>query len=324
MSASQLPWHAAQWARFNAMLDQDRVHHAWLLSGAPGLGKRAFAERAARALLCEAAVAAPERPCGECRSCQLDAAGSHPDRIVIAPPEDRSIIGVDQVRARTADLSLTAHYAGRRVALVMPADALNRHAADSLLKTLEEPTAAVVFLLVTSRPSALPVTVRSRCLRLDFQAGEPAESQAWLAAQGVGQAGDLLAWCGGAPLAALAAHEENLADALAGFADQLAALIEGRLGALEVAQSWRALGLDTALDWQLRVATALMQRAAGKSPTCAELATKRIPRGLDLMALNQLCDELLEYRAACDRQINPNEQLALEHLAASWTPQKPG
>jgi DNA polymerase-3 subunit delta' len=320
-----LPWHARQWQSLHAMMDAQRLHHALLLCGPAGVGKRVFAERAAVALLCEQRAEAALRPCGECRSCQLSAAGSHPDRIDIQPEEDKRIIGVDQVRSRLGDLVLTPHYAARRVALVSPAEALNRHAADTLLKTLEEPTASVVFLLVSSRPSSLPVTVRSRCLRIPFEAADTAGAMAWLREQDLDLSGvpELLDWCSGAPLAAAEASRCGLADGVQALATDLELLLGGRLAVVAAAERWRKAGLAQVLDWQLRILIGLMRRASGVEDVAGRLATHRITCKLDLRGLNRLCEELLELRSASERQLNPNEQLALEHLAASWVGLRP-
>jgi DNA polymerase-3 subunit delta' len=323
MTPAPLPWHGPTWHRLQTMMASDRVHHALLLSGAAGLGKLRFALRAAQALLCEADVEASQRPCGECRSCRLQDAGSHPDFMLLQPEEDKRSIGVEQVRERIGNLSLTAHYAGRRVAVVQPADALNRHAADALLKTLEEPGSAVVFLLVTAREATLPVTLRSRCLSLRFQAATREQAMTWFRQDGA-EAPDeetldaMLRWCAGAPLAARAALDADTPAAVARMGADLEQLMRGELGVVAVAERWRKLGLATTLEWQLKIVTALMRRAAGAPDGRAALATHPIDRGLDLKRLNVLCDELLELRSAAQRQLNPNEQLGLEHLAASW------
>ena len=315
-----LPWQRSQWARFEAMLHHARVHHALLLSGAAGLGKEQFAETVARALVCESSSVATHRPCGACRGCKLAIAGSHPDLLRIAPAPERRIINVDQIRGALSKLVLTAHYATRRVAVVTPADALNRHAADTLLKTLEEPTGAVVFVLVTSRPSALPVTVRSRCLSVKFMPCRADEGRQWLEGKGVpsSESQRVLQWCGGAPLAALAAHRDGLMERVSEFVATLCALLNGQMGVVTAAQAWRTQGLEMALEWQLRIVRALMRRCFGAPLQADAFATQAPIPGLELTALNRICDELLELRSAVQRQLHPNEQLALENVAAAW------
>lgn len=317
----RLPWHADQWRTLATALDQARVHHALLLQGAAGLGKLNFAARAAAALLCEAVVPGSERPCGRCRSCTLVAAGSHPDRLELAPEEDRTVIDVDQVRARIAQLSLTPHYGTRRVILVAPADALNRHAANTLLKTLEEPPGGAVFLLVTARPGVLPATVRSRCLALRFTAPAAQVARDWLAAErpaDAGSAAALLQWCGGAPLAAVAAAEAGSLEHYRQLAVDVAGILDGALDAVEAAARWRGYGLAQALRWHHLLVAQAMKHNAKRDAQAADVAMQSICGRLDLRQLDRVCEELLELGSALERQLHPGDQLALESLAVTW------
>jgi len=162
---------------------RDQAHHAYLLAGPPGVGKELLARTFAMAANCEAE--APEaRPCGECAHCKGIARGNFPDVMWLmsqaeliargqlsradlenAPSEE---IRVDEVRALAKRLSLAALRGRRKVALVLPADAMNERAQNTLLKTLEEPPAATTFLLVSANPDALLPTVRSRCARVQL------------------------------------------------------------------------------------------------------------------------------------------------------------
>jgi DNA polymerase-3 subunit delta' len=315
-----LPWHARQWRILAAALDAERLHHALLLEGPPGLGKQRFAERAAAALLCEATGPGAERPCGRCRSCTLVAAGTHPDRLELAPEEDRRQIDVAQVRQRIADLALTAHYAARRVILVSPADALNRHAANTLLKTLEEPPGVAVFLLVSARPASLPATVRSRCTRLRFQVPEREVARRWLDSHGDdgAAAAALLEWCGGAPFQALEAAAGDGAQRFDTMLDEIAAITAGELDPVAAAAGWRAVGLRQIVEWQLRTACQLLRMKAGGAPNRAPVAMQALGARLDWRGLDRVCEELYELRSALERQLNPAEQLALEALAVCW------
>src|SRR4029077_18328808 len=107
-------------------------------------------------------------------------AQQHPDLAWLRTAEDSQQIRIEQVRDLTADLALPSHAGGYKVGIVTPADALNRFAANALLKTLEEPPARTLLILVATEPSRLPPTVLSRCQRLRTRAPERAESIAWL------------------------------------------------------------------------------------------------------------------------------------------------
>ena len=144
-------------------LASGRLAHGWLLTGPPGIGKATLAFRFARALL-----AGPDVPRSDDFRCRPDhpvfrqvARGAHPDLTVLEAERDprtgrlRSEITVDAVRAATASLQMTAAAGGYRVAIVDGAESMNRNAANALLKTLEEPPARSVLILVSHRPGSL-------------------------------------------------------------------------------------------------------------------------------------------------------------------------
>jgi DNA polymerase-3 subunit delta' len=112
--------------------------------------------------------------------------GAHPDFRLLTfiqrekSEEFKTVIGVDQVRELIASMQLTNGLSPRKVALVHPAEALNRNAANALLKTLEEPLGELVLLLVSNNASRLPATIRSRCQAMHIRPPVPAESEQWL------------------------------------------------------------------------------------------------------------------------------------------------
>lgn len=221
MTDNVYPWLSTIYRGLLAM--RDALPHALLFTGPEGIGLDELADRFAAALLCEA-----PRPdgdaCGGCPACGWFAQRSHPDLRRLTPGGDAASedapskakekesrwIRIDQVRALSEFLMVGGHRGGRKVVLIDPADALNPPAANALLKTLEEPLGATVFLLVARRADALLPTIRSRCVLV--QAPLPAADDAlrWLEAAGgvdAGTARALLAAAGGAPLRARALAE---------------------------------------------------------------------------------------------------------------------
>jgi DNA polymerase III subunit delta' len=172
------PWQQPQWQQLVSQYRQQRLPHALLFTGPTGLGKRTFAQHFARYLLCREAQ---ESACGQCPGCRLTLVNNHPDLLSIAPEEAGKNIKVDQIREMIPVLSQTAQRAGYQIAIISPAEALNRAAANALLKTLEEPAGRVLLILVSHQPGALPATITSRCQRIAFTAGFGAES--WLQQQ---------------------------------------------------------------------------------------------------------------------------------------------
>jgi DNA polymerase-3 subunit delta' len=202
----RLPWHHSLWENLLRCQKTARLPHALLLKGPEGLGKRYFAEQVSQAFLCQT-VDQSSLACGQCRACILYKAGNHPDIIRLEPAEKGTSIKVEQIRALSRFLDHTSHRGGYKIALVNPAEAMNLNAANSLLKTLEEPPPSSFLLLVTANPSQLPATLRSRCQGLTFRTPSLEQALAWLTPQLKGQHDDprlLLSLSGGAPMKALA------------------------------------------------------------------------------------------------------------------------
>ena len=142
-----------------------RVPHAYLFEGPPGVGKRGAALGLALALNCEQA---PGRGCGVCETCRRIEAGIHPDAPTFSPDGPQLVI--EQAKAIVALAQSRPHEAAVRVIVVDGADTLNASAANSLLKTLEEPAPRNHLVLCTSAPDRLLPTIRSRAQRVRFRA----------------------------------------------------------------------------------------------------------------------------------------------------------
>ncbi|HEX7326779.1 MAG TPA: DNA polymerase III subunit gamma/tau [Rhodanobacteraceae bacterium] len=151
-------------------LDSGRVHHAYLFTGTRGVGKTTIARIFAKALNCEHGMSA--HPCGECAICKAVDAGRFVDLIEI---DAASNTGVDDVRAVIENAQYAPAQGRYKVYLVDEVHMLSKSAFNALLKTLEEPPEHVKFLLATTDPQKLPVTVLSRCLRFSLKRLLPAQ-----------------------------------------------------------------------------------------------------------------------------------------------------
>jgi len=153
-------------ARLRAAIARGRVHHAYLFTGAPGSGKRATALAFASALNC---FVNPGEGCEDCEACSRIAAGIHPDVITLEREGAAQIVPIESIRTNViARVGLPPHEARTRVFLIDEASAMQPAAANSLLKTLEEPPARTMFILGTTAPEQLLPTIRSRCQRIHF------------------------------------------------------------------------------------------------------------------------------------------------------------
>ncbi|TAN06270.1 MAG: DNA polymerase III subunit gamma/tau [Rhodanobacteraceae bacterium] len=145
-------------------LDSGRVHHAYLFTGTRGVGKTTIARIFAKALNCEKGMSA--HPCGECAICKAVDAGRFVDLIEI---DAASNTGVDDVREVIENAQYAPAQGRYKVYLVDEVHMLSKSAFNALLKTLEEPPEHVKFLLATTDPQKLPVTVLSRCLKFGLK-----------------------------------------------------------------------------------------------------------------------------------------------------------
>ena len=177
------------------------VAHAYGLFGPRSIGKRTLALRLAQTLNCESGIAGG---CGTCLCCRKIERGVHPDVRIVARAADRKDITIEQIREMQGDLVLRPLEGKRRVVIVDDAAELNRFGQDALLKTLEEPPAHAVLLLITTTPSALHETIRSRVQPLDFRLVPTAEISAALSARGLKGADAHAAAAAGRPGIALA------------------------------------------------------------------------------------------------------------------------
>lgn len=252
------------WNRLAEM--RGRLPHALLFHGRPGIGKLRLAEVLAQSLLCESQPK-DGLACGGCQACAWFGAGNHPDYRLIQPealtPADEDLDGeiaeegkkkpskqikIEQIRALSDFLNVGSHRRGHRVVLIYPAESMNPGAANALLKSLEEPSAGVIFLLVSHQPRRLLPTVRSRCHALALSLPPRAASLRWLKEQGSKATPAELAFAGAAPLAATALPEDE-AETRSRLFDLLG---KPATSALSLADFCQRLQPGAVVDWMLK------------------------------------------------------------------------
>ncbi len=189
LSPQLYSWQQKDWQQLLQYQNTQKLPHALLLTGNKGLAKFELAILWANTLLCETlssteCLDSNTTACSHCTACELFAANTHPDFMLIQPEEEGKAIKVAQIRELVEFVSLTQSRSNRRVIVISPAESMNMNAANSLLKTLEEPPENTLIILVSSKPHSLPATIRSRCQHFPVSTADATTMQSWLAQAG--------------------------------------------------------------------------------------------------------------------------------------------
>ncbi|SKA71211.1 DNA polymerase-3 subunit delta' [Thiothrix eikelboomii] len=310
-------WHQTIWQQLKVARQQQHLPHALLFSGQLGCGHEHLVYALAQSLLCLQPDAAAYA-CGQCRSCKVFAAQAHPDFMLLDLAEDKQVITVEQVRSLHHFLELSRSYSPHRVVMIIHADAMNTNAANSLLKSLEEPADNSYILLFTAHPTQLMPTIRSRCQQLRLASPNQAQALTWLQAQALGQttAHKLLAITGGRPLAALVEESGERLQQQTLFFNHLIAVLAGNLSLTEVATQWEKYDRQELLNWQLTwVQQWIRQSLAGVGDTTT-LELTELTRYLKPDTAWQLYERLLELKALATHPLNG--RLLVENMLALW------
>jgi DNA polymerase-3 subunit delta' len=325
------PWLTAYRDWLGSRLEQDGIPHGLLITGQPGVGKMALATALAGLLLCEQR-GSRDSVCGHCEGCRSFAAGAHPDYVLVTQEVDEKTgkqaasIKVDQIRELAEKLTLSSHRTGYKVVLLAPAETLNINAANSLLKTLEEPTDNTVLVLVCASPARLPATIRSRCQQLRITVPEARLAEAWLTERLPGvDAGRYLQLAGGAPLEALRLAEGQVIEARREQLQSLVDVLEGKAEPLAIASVW---GRDEQLqpvlwlrDWLMDLLRIRMTGSTGsiRSVDLEDLLARLAPR-LDPRELFRQLEQINQALRIRDGILN--RQLMTEEILLSWAAMK--
>ncbi len=153
-------------------LASGRVAHGYLFTGTRGTAKTTVARLLAKALNCQSANHPQPEPCNNCPACQSITSGSSIDVIEMDAASHRGVADIEEVRKAVGYGPMELRY---KVFIIDEAHQLSSDAKDAFLKTLEEPPPGVVFILATTEPQSIPITIRSRCQQFDFKRGSLAE-----------------------------------------------------------------------------------------------------------------------------------------------------
>ncbi len=315
------PWQHHDWQQLQNYIVQQRVPQALLINGALGIGKQQLAEQFAHALLCN-------RPqstglsCGQCSSCLLIKAQTHPDFMDVQPEEVGKNITIAQIRTLMEKLNLKPQFERYRAILIHPADALNNAAANAFLKYLEEPTERTVLILVTHRMNKLPATIKSRCQKFTLAMPDKNLVLPWLAQQSTAENAEIvLNLAQGSPLLAQQyATDEHLMQRRDCFNAWLS-IARQQSHPVIVAEQWLKLPETTLLFWLSSWVIDLMRYRHQTAPrnlyhADLKMALSELAPHLNPIKLYEFYDLLLQSRRRLETQIN--KQVLWEEILISW------
>jgi DNA polymerase-3 subunit delta' len=314
LGADALPWLKGSQQRLRDAFASGRMPHSLLLLSTPGLGAEQLASWSTALVLCESAGLPP---CGVCASCRLLASDTHPDAHLIRLEEDAQQIKVDQVRALIESLAFKSYRGGYKVGVIEGAETLNTNGANAFLKTLEEPTADTVLIMIARPSHRLPATVASRCLRLSLRPPSQQAAIAWLEAASPAAKSwqAALALAGGAPLLALEFDAAGLAAIDADMRRDLAELEQDSVDVTLLADRWLRSNPGVRIIWLENWITQRVRTSLGTATSLQTAEPVRLPAALlkpKIRALFELLDAARDMRRLASTGMN--QQLALEAL----------
>ena len=302
MEITWLKDFAARWLKAE---EQRRLPHAVLIAGPPGVGKRAAAAWMVGRKLSASGELVPgypyERPL-------------HPDLHWLERLEDKTSLLIDQVRELVHDLALTSHSGRGKAAVIDEAQLLTRQAANSLLKTLEEPRGDTLLVLVTDRKGELPATIFSRCQRIEIRVPPERSAIEWLDGLRPGKPwAEALRRAGHAPIAAIKALERL--DSAETLKSDLSAIAAGTVSPVEAAERWVKSDAAFALDWLAEEVQQLARNRVGGAPSGSIPANSVLQR-MDTRNVFCYLDQINRLRSRPEGTFNA--QVALEGLLIDW------
>jgi DNA polymerase-3 subunit delta' len=246
----EFPWHQKTWDKFAEARSRKHLPHALLITGEEGIGKKAFAQKLLKSLLCFKPI--NNQPCHQCNGCKTYESGSNPDFMAIQIAEDKKQISVDQIRELSKFITLSRSFEAYRVILLQPVEAMNNNAANSLLKSLEEPADNTIIILLATYLNQLLPTIKSRCQLLTLPKPTSSQASDWLQANypEIKDVETRLDLSFGRPLLVLASNDEGVNQA-AEFAGDILQVLEEKKSITEAAKIWEKSEHSRLIDWQL-------------------------------------------------------------------------
>lgn len=317
----QFPWLESSCQQLSSYINQNRVPQALLITGNKGLGKRQLASYFSQTLLCTSLL--PDGAyCGECQSCILFNAKTHPDYFLLEPEETGKEIGIAVIRQLISKLALKPQLESHRVVVITPADSLNKNSANAFLKYLEEPTERTSLILVSEQPSKLLATIKSRCQKFPLPIPDKAIVKTWCQQQGIVEDNELLLnLAQRSPLLVKQFAESGLLKLRAECFANWIKMTQSDPDFIALAEQWHKQDINLLLWWIISWVSDMVKLAYCKQPaniSNPDVANdlQEIVVKLNLKDLYKYYDFLLLNRQRLNTQLN--KQLMIEEILIQW------
>ncbi len=320
---TEFPWQQSVYTDLVRRRRNSGLPHALLLTGLAGIGKHELALYTAKWLLC---LRDGDEACGQCHSCLLWNAGTHPDFLLCQPEDGSRQIRIEAIRRVNDFLAQTPQISRCQVVSLRPVEVMNTNSANALLKTLEEPAGESYLLLETERFGSVLPTIRSRCQRITLNPPAADESLQWLAAQGYSaeQAEPALRLNHGAPLKALSWLRGEQSDQQQRWLEQLQQWTRGTAPLQLVAEQWsKQLDLQDVMGWLYSFLSDCLKANMGIADDqliygaqARAILGGAMPPAAKLITLHDRVKEILA--ALLSGAASYNKQLVIESLLLEW------
>ena len=279
------PWQKEPFAQISSQFQQGKLPHSILMLGEEGVGREDFCEFIAQWMLC-ASEEKTSGACGQCKSCQLFEAGTHPDYHRLAVEDGKTQISVAQVRELIEHMHESSHQAGWKLANITNVHALNASSFNALLKTLEEPQSQTLLIIQAEQLQGVPATIKSRAQIRKVGVSDLSMTREWLSQRHKFIQQDMetaIQLFPGAPYKVEAFVENGEAFKSSEFIFDFADVIEEKQSPMDVADKWLE-ELPNAIFWcQLMFRDVLfLQQGAGQS----EMQLKQQHEAIEVIATN--------------------------------------
>ncbi|MCK4841215.1 MAG: DNA polymerase III subunit delta' [Methylococcales bacterium] len=314
------PWLQTSWTQLNHYIKHKRIPQALLITGNKGFAQQQLAENFTQSILCMNPMV-NGCFCGTCQSCKLFIANTHPDFTLIEPEEPGKAIGISIIRQLITKLLLKPQFEKYRVVIINPADSMNNASANAFLKYLEEPTERTCLILISNKPSKLPVTITSRCQKLIVSTPDKSLVNKWLQQQGLLKNTEfLLNLAQGSPLLAVKFSDRYLLELRAKCFDQWIKLTSPEENLVTLAEQWSKLErekIDLLMFWLISWVSDMIKLSYQNTQlkiVNSDLITdlQDLVQRLDLKELYKYYDFLLLSQQRLDTPIN--KQLMIEEV----------